>query len=118
RWFAQKDTGAGDERTQSWLKRQRARYQVKGTFPLGSGRAYLASFDEVFINIGANVGYNVFDQNRFAAGLGMRLTNTLRLESYYLNYLVLHGDGRGVDRNHVWLTMLHSTQPFRRATKE
>lgn len=118
RWFAQKDTMGGDERTQGWLKRQRARYQVKATYPLGSGRAYLSSFDEVFINIGANVSYNVFDQNRFAAGLGFRLTNTLRLESYYLNYLVLHADGRGVDRNHVWLTMLNSTQPFRRSTKQ
>lgn len=118
RWFAQKDTVAGDERTQSWLKRQRARYQVKGTFPLGSGRTYLSGFDEVFINIGANVRYNVFDQNRFAAGLGVRLTNTLRLESYYLNYLVLHAGGRGLDRNHVWLTMLNSTQPIRRSPRQ
>lgn len=118
RWFRQTDTAAGGEHTQSWLKRQRARYQVKGTFPLGSGRTYLSSFDEIFVNIGANVRYNVFDSNRFAAGLGLRLTNTLRLESYYLNYLVLHGDGRGVDRNHVWLTTLNSTQPFRRSTKQ
>lgn len=118
RWFAQRATVGGHEHTESWLKRQRARYQVKGTFPLGSGRTYVSSFDEVFINIGANVSYNVFDQNRFAAGLGWRLTNTLRLESYYLNYLVLHADGRGVDRNHVWLTILNSTQPLRRRAKQ
>jgi len=118
RWFGQTDTLTGSDHTHSWVKRQRARYQVKGTFPLGSSRAYLSSFDEVFINIGANVRYNVFDQNRFAAGLGMRLTNTLRLESYYLNYLVLHADGRSVDRNHVWLTILNSTQPIRRSTRQ
>jgi hypothetical protein len=114
RWFEQTDTAAG---AHSWLKRQRARYQIKGTFPLGSGRTYLSSFNEVFINLGANVRYNVFDSNRFAAGLGFRLTNTLRLESYYLNYVVLHADGRAVDRNHVWLTTLNSTQPFRRSKK-
>lgn len=119
RWFGQKDTLTGDDtRVQSWLKRQRARYQVKGTYPLGSGRTYFSTFNEIFINLGANVRYNVIDQNRFAAGLGLRLTNTLRLESYYQNYLVLHADGRGVDRNHVWLTILSSTQPLGRSARQ
>lgn len=118
RWFGQKDPVTRDDSdVQNWVKRQRARYQVKGTYPLGSGHVYFTGFDEIFINIGANVRYNVFDQNRFAAGLGLRLTNTLRLESYYLNTLGLHADGRGVERNHVWLTILNSTRPFRRSAK-
>lgn len=119
RWFGQRDTlSTGAEGpVHGWLKRQRMRYQVKATYPLGSGRTYFSTYDEVFINIGANVRYNVFDQNRFAAGLGLRLTNTLRLESYYLNYVVLHADGRGVDRNHVWLTILNSSKGLRHRTK-
>jgi hypothetical protein len=117
RWFGQRDSGRA-HRISSWTKQQRFRYQVKGTYPLGSGeRTYLTAFDEIFINLGANVRYNVFDQNRFAAGLGIRITPSLRLETYYLNYLVLHSDGRGVDRNHVWMTVLNSTLALRRNTR-
>jgi hypothetical protein len=117
RWFGQNDTTSPDGRIQGWTKRQRFRYQVKGTLPLGRTRAYVTSFNEIFINMGANVRYNVFDQNRFAAGVGIRITPTLRLETSYLNYVVLQGDGRGVDRNHVWMTVLNSTQALRRSTR-
>lgn len=117
RWFGQRDTASSDGGIQSWTKRQRFRYQVKGTLPLGDSRAYLTAFDEIFINLGANVRYNVLDQNRFAAGVGIRLTPTLRLETSYLNYVVLHADGRGVDRNHVWMTVLSSTQTLRRSAR-
>ncbi|MGQ0639568.1 MAG: DUF2490 domain-containing protein [Gemmatimonadaceae bacterium] len=114
RWFGQHDTTTNSGEIDGWLKRQRFRYQVKATLPLGDSRTYLTAFDEIFINMGANVRYNVLDQNRFAAGLGVRLTPALRLETYYLNYLVLHSDGRGVDRNHVWMTVLNSTHSLRR----
>ena len=117
RWFGQHDTSATDARITSWMKRQRFRYHLKATLPLGS-RTYLSSFDELFINLGSNVRYNIFDQNRFAAGIGVRLTPVLRLETYYQNYLVLQPDGRGVDRNHVWLTVLNSTQPLRRSSRQ
>jgi Protein of unknown function (DUF2490) len=118
RWFGQRDTASADAPISSWLKRQRFRYQVKATLPLGSSRTYLTTFDELFINLGANVRYNILDQNRFAAGIGVRLTPVLRLETYYQNYVVLHADGRGVDRNHVWLTVLNSTQPLRRISRQ
>jgi len=117
RWFGQHDTTSTDGDIDGWLKRQRFRYQVKATMPLGASRTYVTAFDEIFVNIGANVRYNVFDQNRFAAGLGVRLTPALRLETYYLNYVVLHADGRGVDRNHVWMTVLNSTHALRRNTR-
>jgi hypothetical protein len=118
RWFAQQETLSGRNNITGWLKRQRARYQAKGTLPLGNTRTYAALFNEIFINLGANVQYNVFDQNRFGAGLGVRLSPTLRLETYYMNYAVLHSDGRGVDRNHVWYTLLNSTAPLRRNSSQ
>jgi hypothetical protein len=117
RWLGQHDSTSREERITGWSKRQRFRYQAKATLPLGA-RTYATAFDELFINLGANVRYNVLDQNRFAAGLGVRLTPTLRLETYYLNYTVLHADGRGVDRNHVWMTVLSSTQGLRRNARE
>jgi predicted porin len=118
RWSALHDSARRDDHVTGWRTRQRFRYQVKTTLPLGSGRTYLTAFDEVFINMGAGVRYNVFDQNRFAAGLGMRITPRLRLETYYQNHLVLHADGRGVDRNHVWMTVLNSTYALRRSTRQ
>jgi len=73
---------------------------------------YATVYDELFINFGKNVGYNIFDQNRAYAALGYQLPKLGRLEVGYLNQLVFKGDGIQVENNHTLQASLISALPF------
>jgi hypothetical protein len=77
----------------------RARYMPRLDIPL-KGKLYAALFDEIFIGFGKNVGENVFDQNRIGALIGVKPTNSFRLEGGFINQTVQLG--REIDNKNVF----------------
>ena len=98
----------------SWERSNRFRYQLKGTLPLSGeaiepGEAYVSLANELFIGIGRNVQYNIFDGNRAAVSLGYRLTRSWRTEVGYLEHVIFKPNGTDVERNHtVTFTLSYS----------
>ena len=94
----------------------RMRYFGRMNIPMQKAEDYkLYSFvyDEIFINFGKNVGVNIYDQNRIAAGLGWKLDKKLSLELGYMNQMVqqraLQPNGKSVlENNHTLIVSLVS----------
>lgn len=117
RWQGRVAAVDGDTSVQNWVRTNRARYLVRATVPmqgktLDPGEFYFTVGDELFMNFGANVQQNVFDQNRLQAAIGRRLTPGLRLEVGYLDQLVEKSSGRQLERNHTILTTLYTAFRF------
>ena len=81
---------SNDELQEGYQHANRIRYNFMFTVPLkgkdvvkGTPTAVLAN--ELFLNIGKNVVYNTFDQNRFFIGGGYQLTSSLNAQLGYLN---------------------------------
>lgn len=75
----------------------RFRYQAKATMPLNPSSKhpfFLSVYDEVFINWGKDVGYNIFDQNRLYGALGFTISSTAKIE---LGFLYQTVQLRGLD---------------------
>lgn len=68
----------------------RMRYMAKLTRNITSGPrpVFLALYDEVMLNFGPNVAYNIFDQNRLYGAIGFTLSDSFKLEAGYLYQLV------------------------------
>ena len=104
-----------------WERSGRFRYQLKGTMPLSGddvepGEAYLSASNEIFIGIGRNVQYNIFDQNRATFSVGYRVTRNWRTEVGFLEHVIFKGNGTDVERNHtVTFTLSFSRPPSRPA---
>ena len=79
---------------------------------------YLSAFDEVYINFGKHVGFNILDQNRAYLAIGYKIPKAGRLEIGYLNQLAFKSDGIKVERNHTVQIALYSNIEFRRKKKE
>jgi hypothetical protein len=71
----------------------RFRYMARINIPL-QGKSidpktfYIGLYDEIFVNFGNQVGYNLFDQNRLYGALGYSLGKLGRIEVGYLHQLV------------------------------
>jgi hypothetical protein len=106
RWQGQRP--GPDEDVDHWVKTGRVRYQLRAIVPLRGPtldprELYLSASDEVFLNFGANVQYNTFDQNRLTFSLGYRANRALRLELGFLEHISLKSSGRQLERNHTLL---------------
>ncbi len=68
----------------------RVRYMAKLTVDITKGDkpVYLAFYDEIFLNFGKEVAYNIFDQNRLYGAVGMTLLPDLKLEVGYMYRLI------------------------------
>ena len=103
----------------SWERSSRFRYQAKATLPLSgdaieAGEFYASLADELFIGIGRNVQYNIFDQNRATLSLGYRLTRNWRTEVGFLEHVIFKSNGTDVERNHtVTFTLSYTRPPLR-----
>jgi hypothetical protein len=75
---------------------------------------YISAFDEVFINFGKHVAFNIFDQNRAYLGIGYKIPKAGRLEIGYLNQLSFKSDGIRVECNHVIMIGLACNIEFRK----
>ena len=69
----------------------RFRYMAKATITL-TGKSkhplFLAFYDEVFVNCGKDVAYNIFDQNRLYGALGLTLSPKTKIEVGFLYQIV------------------------------
>jgi hypothetical protein len=68
----------------------RVRYNMSFTIPLTRKEVapktpFLFANNEVFINLGENIVYNYFDQNRFFVGFGYQFTSHLNAHLGYMN---------------------------------
>lgn len=75
---------------------------------------YVSAYDEIFINAGKNIAFNIFDQNRLYAAIGYRIPKVGRLEIGYLNQLILKADGIKVENNHTLQVGLSSAIELRK----
>ena len=65
----------------------RMRFMARLNFPIttmGKIGLYANVYDEIFINFGKKVAYNIFDQNRWAANVGIKFNKNVSLELGYL----------------------------------
>ncbi len=65
----------------------RMRFMARLNFPIlttGKIGVYANIYDEIFINFGKKVAYNIFDQNRWAANIGIKFNKNISLEVGYL----------------------------------
>lgn len=100
----------------------RMRYMAKATINLTKGDRpmFFAAYDEIFVNFGKDVAYNIFDQNRLYGAIGFTLSSTLKLEVGYLNQLVQLRSldtsttpvANKIENNHTLQFGLYSTIPF------
>lgn len=98
----------------------RIRYMAKLTIPIAEEwqkPMFVAIYDEVMLNFGKEVGYNLFDQNRLYGALGFTLTPYMKLEAGYLHQLVQlrsldSGARNRIENNHTLQVGLFSTIPF------
>ncbi|MFN8570964.1 MAG: DUF2490 domain-containing protein [Gemmatimonadaceae bacterium] len=111
RWQGHKDPPSDD--VTNWVRTSRFRYQVKATVPfqgktLDPHEFYGTVADELFINFGSNIQYNVYDQNRAALSLGYRLNKSLRLEAGYMEQLSLKSSGKQLEDNHTIIFSMYT----------
>lgn len=95
RWNGSMDTL--NKTVKNWNYTNRIRYFIRLDFPLtgntiDDNELYLAAYNEIFINFGENVKFNVFDQNRIGFLLGYKLNNYLKVEIGVLQQILQQGD--------------------------
>lgn len=115
RWLGRVVEEGGEEVVANWVRSNRIRYRAAGVVPLRGatldvGEPYANVNGEIFVNWGANVAGNVFDQYRLNAMLGLRLTKGVRVEAGYLEQLIQRPNGRQLERNHTVMVALLTSQ--------
>ena len=117
RWLGRVALEDGEEQVQNWVRTNRFRYRLQATLPLqgktlDDGEFYVQANDELFVGWGANVQYNVFDQNRSTVAFGRRFSEKLRVEVGYLEQLIEKSNGRQLERNHTLLFAVYPSLSF------
>jgi hypothetical protein len=84
----------------------RMRYRFLLTLPLttnpeGRQKLFATAYNEIFINFGDNIGFNLFDQNRIGTTLGYQFTKEFNLQAGYMNQVIQKANGRDVENNHA-----------------
>ncbi len=92
----------------------RFRYMLRGVAPIPRSEWYGAAYNELFVNFGRNVAFNVFDQNRAYLALGRKMGPAGNLEFGYLNQVLQQRSGRVLEVNHTLQIGWFSQFSFRR----
>jgi hypothetical protein len=92
--------------TSGFELQNRMRYRFLCTRPItrtpeGRQKLFATVYDEIFINFGKNIGFNLFDQNRLGATLGYQLNAALNLQLGYMNQLIQKSNGMSIENNHA-----------------
>lgn len=82
----------------------RIRYRIQLQIPLNktsveSGTWMAIASNEIYINFGRNIQYNIFDQNRYYGGIGYQISTAMNMQLGYLNQRILKSDGVRVENN-------------------
>lgn len=104
RWVGSYDNSLASS-VSNYLFMNRLRYMIRAQIPLANSKTtrlvpFLAGYNEVFLGFGKNVNQNIFDQNRTAALLGLKIGKQVKIEAgYFLQILQL---GRRVNNQNVF----------------
>jgi hypothetical protein len=100
----------------------RVRYLAKATrtlTPEWKHPLFGAVYNEIFINFGKEVAYNLFDQNRLYAALGLTISHSIKIETGYLyqviqlrNLDLTTGPKNRIENNHTLQVGIYSTMAF------
>jgi hypothetical protein len=86
----------------------RFRYQIGIEIPVYKKWLSVKLSDEVMLNAGKNITYNIFDQNRIYVALNYNITPNLRLETGYLNWYQQRASGNSFyNRDIIRFTVFH-----------
>jgi hypothetical protein len=119
RWIGEmaRPTATDDYALANWRYENRIRYMLRTAIPIsGSGKTYIALWEEVFFNFGENVKGNHFDQNRAFIGIGRKLTATTRLEVGFMEQTLYRRGGSIREDNHTLTVWVTSKWPFGKTT--
>ena len=99
-----------------WQNRMRYRFLL--TLPItrtpeGRQKLFATVYDEIFINFGSNIGFNLFDQNRIGTTLGYQFTKQFNFQLGYMNQAIQKANGRDVENNHALTAFLTFNVDFR-----
>ncbi|MCA6363581.1 MAG: DUF2490 domain-containing protein [Bacteroidetes bacterium] len=97
----------------------RFRYRLQLTLPINKpdmvpGAFFATVNDELWVNFGKQIRYNVFDQNRAYAGFGYQLNPSCNVQLGYLNQLIFKSDGVRVENNHTLQVAFFCNLDFRK----
>lgn len=98
RWLGRYNS-ISSEKPDKWVYLNRVRYMPRLDIPLNK-KWYAATYDEIMIGFGKNVGENIFDQNRIALLTGYKFNKNLRIEAGYINQVVMLG--REVENKNIF----------------
>lgn len=84
----------------------RIRYRFQTLIPLNNQKIELNTWfvvfnNEVWINFGKNIKYNIYDQNRAYAGIGYQFSKSGNAQLGYLHQAIFKADGIHVESNHT-----------------
>jgi hypothetical protein len=96
----------------------RMRYRCLITLPLGGDRVkagmfFVNAYDEIFINFGETVRYNVFDQNRLGANLGYQFLPNANVQLGFMNQTIQKANGFQLESNNTLMFFLFYNLDFR-----
>ena len=92
----------------------RIRYNLSLFVPLKGKKMvaktpFVAVIDEIFINLGKEITYNYFDNNRFFIGLGYQFTSYLNMQLGYMNLFQQQANGKDfVNTNAIRFYVFHT----------
>jgi hypothetical protein len=85
---------------------------------IGPKSFYATVFDELFVNFGKKVAFNIFDQNRLCVGIGYVVPKYGRFEVGYLNQRLFKGDGIKAEKNHTIQLAFLANMDFKKPKEE
>ena len=100
----------------------RARYNILAQFPLSKRKFQKGTFsfvvnNEVFINAGNQIVYNIFDQNRFFVGFHYHVTKSDNLQFGYMNMFQQLAAGDSFRNNHIFRLFYFQNLDLRKSSK-
>ena len=109
---------SGEYRKEGYNYNNRFRYRFMINYPIKfkkeNSKFFLSVYDEVFINFGKNVRYNIFDQNRFYFALGYKFSESGNVQLGYLNQVIIKSNGQNTELNHTLQASITYNLDFRR----
>lgn len=104
--------------TEGFILENRMRYRFLTTVPLAKNEAgrqtwFATVYDEIFVNFGGNIGFNVFDQNRLGATIGYQFSPQMNVQVGYMNQTIQKPNGREMESNHTLTLFVFYNLDFR-----
>ncbi len=97
----------------------RMRYRFLLTLPItkdeaGKQKLFATAYNEIFINFGSNIGFNLFDQNRIGSTLGYQFSKDFNFQLGYMNQAIQKANGRQIENNHALTAFVTFNIDFRK----